>query len=91
MTRPRNDEPARCPRCGKRIVWHDTERGSRQALDPDPDPRGNVILQRAVAVDSQRPLGGVRAHTLRKDEDAPLAVRYMPHSASCPALQEAAG
>lgn len=87
LTRP--TEPRTCQRCGKRIVWHETEAGYHQALDPDPNPRGNVVLVRARAADSEIELGAQMAITVSKSRQFEGSPRYMPHQATCAAQERA--
>lgn len=70
----------RCTRCRRLIRWVITEAGNRQALDPDRNNAGNVVVLR---IDW---LGNEHARTLRKDEDTTL-IRLMPHAATCPGDQ----
>jgi len=59
------------------VLWTTTEAGNRMALDPTPDPDGNVIM---VPAD-----GGRRARVLSGSAIAEhRGRRWRPHAASCP-------
>lgn len=67
-----------CPdNCGQLVLRARTEAMKWQALNPEPDPEGNV----AARVDHR---DNVFARTLRKNEaPAPFERVYMPHKATC--------
>lgn len=63
----------RCRSCGRPVRWVTTAHGRPQPLDPDPDPRGNIVLD-----------GNGVAHQVRPGQ-ALLGdpARHMPHAATC--------
>lgn len=71
-----------CPaRCGSPIIWAVTEAGRRQALNPEPDPAGNVAAYRTGS-------GTWQARSLKAGElPARHEKRYMPHAAQCADLR----
>lgn len=66
-----------CKDCHQEIRWIITPKGKRMALDPQPCAIGNVVIDRLD--DKNQEYG----HVLKKDED-PVALRYVPHVATCP-------
>lgn len=71
-----------CNRCGKPIRWGRSEhalndKGQRKwiPLDYDPDPLGIVELKDKTAV-------------FAGPSQDPAAIRYMPHEATCSAVQK---
>lgn len=67
-----------CKRCGAMIRFVATPAGRRLPLNLDPDPNGNVVMERGMA------------RVLTADAVAgryATATRWMPHQATC----EAAG
>lgn len=71
---------SRCRRCRRLIRWAITEAGNRQALDPDRNDAGNVVVTRLDFY------GNEYCRTLHKGEETTL-LRLMPHAASCPGDQ----
>lgn len=65
----------RCDSCSAPIIWAFTERGKKIPLDPDPDPKGNMVL------DNNADDGTVIA-VYAKEEDS--RARYVSHFATCP-------
>jgi hypothetical protein len=73
-----------CRACGAPIRWERTEaRGKAIPLDRDPVDAGNAILIRHGARDVVRVLGPLELELLEAD-----VVRYMPHHATCPDVDE---
>lgn len=68
--------------CRAPILWAVTEAGETQPIDPDPDPRGHIIVE-------QHADGQVRSRVetmldeIRETREGRTAVRYMPHHATC--------
>jgi hypothetical protein len=69
-----------CRHCRRRVIWAVTERTRPIPLDPNPNPDGNVALS--------EPSPGRRLARVLTSGEQPTSVecRYMPHFATCPAL-----
>jgi hypothetical protein len=77
-------ERRRCRYCGKPMLMATTVAGRLMPLDPEPDPVGGVVLERARN-ESGDELGARRARVLKKGEFvAPGAERYRTHFSTCP-------
>lgn len=63
------------PKCSAGITWVRTANGRPMPLDPEPDPKGNVVLVNGLAV----VLGGKGAEGVAAVD----ATRYMPHFVTC--------
>lgn len=79
---PHQDHEGLCRSCQQRVLWTFTERGRRQAVNPDPDPTGNL----AVYTDG---IGRLRSRGLTADRPTLEGAewRAMPHAATCTARQ----
>ncbi|MFE6853460.1 hypothetical protein ACFVDH_22050 [Streptomyces sp. NPDC057674] len=68
-----------CSGCGAPIRWTVTATRKRQAVNPEPDPKGNL----AVYADGT---GRLRSRGLTKERPAleHLEWQAMPHQATCP-------
>lgn len=87
------DTRAKCRACDAPIIWAVTERGKAMPLDADPDPAGNVIMTGANKVGSNGHAGPeikVLGNTADMFGGEP-EVRYMPHHATCPEVEQFRG
>lgn len=66
-----------CRSCGAAIFFKPTTGDASIPLDAEPNPAGNVILERDL-------LGQTFARVLGKGEHDVPGTRYMPHFATCP-------
>lgn len=80
--------PPLCSRCKAEITWCATVNGKMQPIDRQPNPAGNLRLvdeyvqtQRGIL---QRVLVA-KPGELSLDDDG---VRYMPHHATCPDVED---
>jgi hypothetical protein len=64
-----------CRSCGQEIIWATTPKGRYIPIDPEPDPKGHLVL-----ADTSK--GAVLARVDRPDD--PVGVRYVSHFATCP-------
>lgn len=82
---------AKCPSCGAPIRWCLTENDRTMPIDPDPDPRGNVVLTGDVGRigDKEFGRGAPIVHVLKAGE-LPDGERFMPHFATCPNMGDRA-
>lgn len=69
-----------CRSCKAPVLWTRTAAGKAMPLDPEPNPAGNVVLVKGVAV----VLGKRAAEGVAAVE----GTRYMPHWATCPNAKE---
>lgn len=67
-----------CDGCDARIRWAITAHGRKQAVNADPDEKGNL----AAYVDGTRTLR-VRVLTVERDRLEGMEWRAMPHVATC--------
>ncbi|WP_328439329.1 hypothetical protein OHA71_23615 [Streptomyces sp. NBC_00444] len=67
-----------CDGCHERIRWAITVHGRRQAINPDPDPKGNL----AAYMDGTGTLR-VRVLTAERDRLEGTEWQAMPHAATC--------
>lgn len=78
MTRARNH----CRSCGAPMVWVLTRSGGHMPLDPEPSPRGNIVLELG-------PNDQTVSRVLRADEEpASGQLRWLSHFATCPNAKE---
>lgn len=77
---PHQEHAGICGACGARVLWTVTERGRRQAVNPDPDPGGNLACHTDVA-------GRLRSRGLSTDRPTLEGSEWqaMPHAATCTA------
>ncbi|MYS44080.1 hypothetical protein GTY23_23175 [Streptomyces sp. SID5998] len=75
---PSDHDVAQCPSCFARIRWAITARGRRQAVNADPDPKGNL----AAHVDHTGTLK-VRVLTAERPTLEHAEWQAMPHAATC--------
>lgn len=73
---------ARCRYCGRPIVFGVLASGHRIPYDPEPNPGGTLVLERA-RTESGAELGLHRVVFLGRTT-RPRATRYMAHRMSCP-------
>lgn len=62
-----------CKACNAELLWAKTATGKAMPLNHDPDSGGNVELRNGIA------------YVMPKDQ-LPRGERYMPHHATCPAV-----
>jgi hypothetical protein len=76
----RSKHPAVCaaPDCGARLLWLLTVREAWMPINADPDPAGNVVIDR-------RGCAQVAQVVAAGDQADEHTARYMPHHATCPA------
>lgn len=79
---PHQDHAGTCRLCHKPVLWTVTERNRRQAVNPDPDPAGNLACHTDVA-------GRLRSRSLTKDRPTLEGSEWqaMPHAATCAPAQ----
>lgn len=78
---PSNHDVTTCDSCGQRIRWTITaEHGRKQAVNADPDPRGNRAVHTTIAFT-------VVSRALTKDRPTLEGSEWqaMPHVATCTA------
>ena len=66
------------PRCHARICWTVTEDGKRQPVDVDPNPSGNLVVEKVARY-------SYRSHVETLLD--PAGDRYVPHHATCPDVE----
>ncbi|TDD37830.1 hypothetical protein E1287_07155 [Actinomadura sp. KC06] len=79
MAHRRHRNAPACRLCSQPVIFALTESGAYQPLDPEPNPKGNVLAFKDA-------LGAWRARSLASVEgDArhPLEKTFMPHFATC--------
>ncbi len=77
----------RCRSCDAPILWCVTEAGKWQPLDAQPDPSGNVEIERRGCATVSRVVNNVAivlGGALAESRGGQPIVRYMPHHATCP-------
>jgi hypothetical protein len=71
----------RCRSCGAPILWARTEKGKKEPIDLEPNPKGNIILREREGSEA-RAIHGV------PDEVWPDEPRHTSHFATCPNAAE---
>lgn len=70
---------AKCRSCRAPIRWVETSSGKRMPLDPDPDPEGNVWIDR---IENGTPIVHVALMGSAVPSGEPF--RYVSHFVTCP-------
>jgi len=75
---PSDHDVAQCPSCYARIRWAITAHGRRQAIDADPDERGNLAAYKDHT-------GTLKVRVLAGDRSQLEGAEWqaMPHAATC--------
>lgn len=68
---------ATCRSCGAPIIWARTLSGRNMPLDAEPNPEGNVVLARGLAIVREKP-----SFELAGEDEG--ATRHTSHFATCP-------
>lgn len=71
-----------CTSCGAEIIMARTTRSKRMPVDKEPNPKGNVMLDRKYDPEAQRWFA--QATVVKDPEEIYFEdMRYMPHWATC--------
>lgn len=72
---------AKCRSCQAKVTWCITDNGKTMPVDPNPDPKGNLIRTGNV-VDGKLEVHAISSRDV--GEELKSSTRYMSHFATCP-------
>lgn len=77
---------ALCRACKQPVEWVESENGRRMPIDPNPDPKGNLVRIGMAEVVNPSTLRHERVPIMGvvKADDPTPAARYISHFATCP-------